>query len=197
MPEVDEKALLPPAALYAAWYDAASDASSSRDTLLSVEATPDEEKGLRRQPPQQAGRNHRAPIVVVFCIVVVLSAFSAGHARVNRRNAYHGRGLLPLTMDHIFNGTLAVEAVQPIDWLAEAGDGVYSMRTSSHGIDLHDLKSNTTRTLVEGGAVLGRDGQPLDWRGFSMSADGRFVLMNVNWVKVRSTPHGRAVLTIQ
>lgn len=50
-------------------------------------------------------------------------------------------------MDHLFNGTFSVKS-QRLDWVKEAGDGVYSTRTHEGDIVLEDVTRNRTRLVL-------------------------------------------------
>ncbi|GEM07683.1 dipeptidyl aminopeptidase [Rhodotorula toruloides] len=88
-----------------------------------------------------------------------------------------------MSLDELRNGTFWTEKVD-IEWLAEAGDGVYSQKTSSGSILLTDLNANSSRILVEGDDVRDGRGRKLDWARFKLSADGKVVLFNTDWTKV-------------
>lgn len=181
--DYSEKALLPPRQLYQDGLDDSSSTSSIDDALER-----DEEKGLlspAAASPLATSTAPRSTIVVLLVTIAALAAFGAGHSQV-RRNAYRGHGSRPITLDHIFNGTFAIDYGPSIDWLAEAGDGVYAERTSANDIVLHDLAGNETRTLVQGSEVRDRNGEKLRWRDFSLSADAQFILFSSRWTKVRS-----------
>ncbi|BGO91105.1 Dipeptidyl peptidase 4 [Rhodotorula toruloides] len=88
-----------------------------------------------------------------------------------------------MSLDELRNGTFWTEKVE-IEWLAEAGDGVYSQKTHSGSILLTDLNANSSRILVEGNDVRDPRGRKLDWAQFKLSADGKVVLFNTDWTKV-------------
>ncbi|BGP31575.1 Dipeptidyl peptidase 4 [Rhodotorula toruloides] len=88
-----------------------------------------------------------------------------------------------MSLDELRNGTFWTDKVE-IEWLAEAGDGVYSQKTSSGSILLTDLNANLSRILVEGEEVRDPRGRKLDWAQFKLSADGQVVLFNTDWTKV-------------
>ncbi|GAA5916914.1 hypothetical protein JCM5296_000616 [Sporobolomyces johnsonii] len=89
--------------------------------------------------------------------------------------------LKKITREHLANGTFWTEEVQ-LDWLAEAGDGVYSQRTEDGSILLTDINKNETRLLVDGNNI--RDGrEKLEWARFKVSADLKFILFDTDWTK--------------
>lgn len=77
------------------------------------------------------------------------------------------------------DGTFSVQT-ESIDWLPEAGDGVYSYRQGNGDIMLHDLNTNETRTLVKGADVLDDMGFQLDYQSFQVSSDLRYILFGTD-----------------
>ena len=86
----------------------------------------------------------------------------------------------------VFNGTFRANK-RSIDWLAEAGDGVYAYASPEHDIvlesfdNLSGLTSQasgnlTSRVLVRGEDVKGSDGSKLGWVDWSVSADMKFMI---------------------
>ncbi|CEQ43140.1 SPOSA6832_05038, partial [Sporobolomyces salmonicolor] len=97
------------------------------------------------------------------------------------RHTFRGEGLKTITREHLANGTFWTEEVQ-LDWLAEAGDGVYSQRAEDGSILLTDINKNETRLLVDGNNI--RDGrEKLEWVRFKVSADLKFILFDTDWTK--------------
>ncbi|KAM0756671.1 hypothetical protein T439DRAFT_321362 [Meredithblackwellia eburnea MCA 4105] len=114
-------------------------------------------------------------------IFVLLFTFLASHL-FSGKHTFHGQGLSPITFEHIKNGTFAVERVS-LDWLAEAGDGVFSYRTDEGDIILQDVSKNTTSVLVKGANVKDEFGAQLDWWNFKVSADLKYIIFDAEWTK--------------
>lgn len=65
-----------------------------------------------------------------------------------------------------------------------AGDGIFSTRENGD-IVLRDLRTNTSRVLVERKNVKDEHGSPLYWSSWKLSADMKYVLVKTDDRKVR------------
>ncbi|GAA5838075.1 hypothetical protein JCM9279_004119 [Rhodotorula babjevae] len=119
--------------------------------------------------------------IVGFLFVAFLS--SSVLSAATGTNRYRGTGLKHITRDELANGTFWPEGVE-LEWVAEAGDGVFSQRTDDGSIVLTDLSANSTRTLVNGSEIQDENGDKLAWSRFKLSADMRFLLLDSDWTKV-------------
>lgn len=97
-------------------------------------------------------------LVSLSAIIGMVAAFTYSGA-----SSYHAPGVKKITMDHVFNGTFAIESetlrwvpegrhilcyeVTRLDGIPAAGDGVFSI-DSDGSIMLVDLKTNNSRSLV-------------------------------------------------
>ncbi|GAA5973880.1 hypothetical protein JCM21900_004734 [Sporobolomyces salmonicolor] len=121
--------------------------------------------------------------VSAFLLFILFSGLLLSHllSPSTGRHTFRGEGLKTITREHLANGTFWTEEVQ-LDWLAEAGDGVYSQRTEDGSILLTDINKNETRLLVDGNNI--RDGrEKLEWMRFKVSADLKFILFDTDWTK--------------
>lgn len=80
-----------------------------------------------------------------LCVLAATIGFLA--ARSYRGTSFKTKGPNRITMDHIFNGTFRVES-SDLHWVAEAGDGVFSV-TDGFDLNLVDLATNTTTRLMK------------------------------------------------
>ena len=135
----------------------------------------------------------------IFLVAALLLTLLSTHIFRNSAHTFHGAQLTPITMAHLRNGTFAVER-KTLDWLAEAGDGVYSWRTDQGDIWLGDVsEGGVDRVLVNGSSVLDvsvvvalsrrelmnfavsqTDGSQLAWSTFKVSADLKYILFGVD-----------------
>ncbi|KAH6915679.1 dipeptidyl-peptidase [Coprinopsis sp. MPI-PUGE-AT-0042] len=90
-------------------------------------------------------------------------------------------GLKKFTMDHIFNGTFSAQS-QSVRWVPEAGDGVFSVSSSS-SINLVDLKTNQTTTLVNWSDIKDQNGTPLVIADWQVSPDMKSILVKADYRK--------------
>ncbi|GAA5940217.1 hypothetical protein JCM1841_004894 [Sporobolomyces salmonicolor] len=121
--------------------------------------------------------------VSAFLLFLLFSGLLLSHllSPSTGRHTFRGEGLKTITREHLANGTFWTEEVQ-LDWLAEAGDGVYSQRAEDGSILLTDINKNETRLLVDGNNI--RDGrEKLEWVRFKVSADLKFILFDTDWTK--------------
>ena len=131
--------------------------------------------------PSCRAQNRLLLPTVLILLLVLLAAFFAGHSAVSpsvKGTAYAGKKKL-ITLEDVLYGKFGVEE-SSIDWLAEAGDGVYSYRSADGSIMLHDIGKNTTSMLVKHADVRGEMGVQLDWQTFSVSHDLRYILFSVD-----------------
>lgn len=158
-------------------------------------------------------------------LITILAMTFFGSRVFAGQHTFRGKGLKPITIDHVANGTFAVDR-KYLNWMAEgpplrvgtcgkvadthdraAGDGVYSYYTSDGSIILEDVATETTRVLVKGEDILDvrwaladssapllggsshlqSDGEPLKWDGFKVSADLKYILLQVDYEKVAVT----------
>ncbi|KAG8908597.1 hypothetical protein FRB99_004885 [Tulasnella sp. 403] len=108
------------------------------------------------------------PIAVTPAVVLSIGfgAIRCGHCRK------------PLTMDHVFNGTFSVDR-HSVNWVPEAGDGIFST-TEDGNIVLRDLKTNSSRVLVERKDAKDEHGMPLAWDSWKLSADMKYLLIKTD-----------------
>jgi len=84
-------------------------------------------------------------------------------------------------MDHVFNGTFSVSRTT-IDWVPEAGDGVYSVSEGAD-IKLVDLKTNTTKVLVSSMDIKDEHGNPLNGFAWYISPNMKYILLKADYRK--------------
>ncbi|RDB18477.1 putative dipeptidyl-aminopeptidase B [Hypsizygus marmoreus] len=120
-----------------------------------------------------------AILLAVFLAFSVLIGIIAGftYSEVPR----HRPGSKKITMDHLFNGTFAIER-KSVDWVPEAGDGVFSV-LEGNDIKLVDLKTNTTKVLVSRSDVKDENGNRLDWFQWKISPDMKYILLKTGYRK--------------
>ncbi|KAF5341108.1 hypothetical protein D9611_005871 [Ephemerocybe angulata] len=115
-----------------------------------------------------------ASLVGLACIIGVFAAMAynvPGSRLLTQR----------ITMDHIFNGTFYPEQVS-LHWVPEAGDGVFS--ASSGGfIKLVDLKTNTTKNLVNFSDIRDEHNNPLSVASWQVSPDMKYILVKADYRK--------------
>ncbi|GAA5898899.1 hypothetical protein JCM5296_004413 [Sporobolomyces johnsonii] len=136
-----------------------------------------------RKTAQARRRRLLLSAVPAFLLFILFSGFLLSNliSPSTGRHTFRGEGLKKITREHLANGTFWTEEVQ-LDWLAEAGDGVYSQRTEDGSILLTDINKNETRLLVDGNNI--RDGRDkLEWARFKVSADLKFILFDTDWTK--------------
>ncbi|KAG9042892.1 hypothetical protein FS837_010276 [Tulasnella sp. UAMH 9824] len=113
-----------------------------------------------------------AALILLASMIGVLAAYSYSGSN------FLAVGRKPLTMDHIFNGTFYADRTS-LDWVAEAGDGIFSTRENGD-IVLRDLRTNTSRVLVERADVRDEHGAPLYWTSWKLSADMKYLLIKTD-----------------
>ncbi|KAJ8455895.1 hypothetical protein ONZ45_g18849 [Pleurotus djamor] len=102
-------------------------------------------------------------------------------ARSYTGSAYHTAGAQKITMDHVFNGTFYAQS-QSLRWVPEAGDGVFSIDLDGQ-ILLVDLKTNSTRTLVDNKDVKDEHNQAIYWSSWKLSPDMKYLLVKTDHKK--------------
>ncbi|GAA5856001.1 hypothetical protein JCM5353_008762 [Sporobolomyces roseus] len=118
------------------------------------------------------------PLVLLFSGYIVSNVVSPSTGL----HTFKGQGLQQITREHLANGTFWADSVQ-LNWLGEAGDGVYSQRTETGSILLVDVNKNTTRVLVDGENIRDSEGAKLEWFRFKVSADLQYILFDSDWTK--------------
>ncbi|KAG8917493.1 hypothetical protein FRC00_013547, partial [Tulasnella sp. 408] len=139
-----------------------------------------------------------AALIFLAAMIGVLAAYSYSGSN------FLATGRKPLTMDHVFNGTFYADRTS-LDWVAEgeraedlgyirrrlrnvnilpswpllAGDGIFSTRENGD-IVLRDLRTNTSRVLVERADVRDEHGTPLYWTSWKLSADMKYLLIKTD-----------------
>ncbi|KDR80915.1 hypothetical protein GALMADRAFT_241446 [Galerina marginata CBS 339.88] len=140
------------------------------------------EPSPRRHPEAERQRSSVRILAIALISLVVLAAIIgvvAGFAYSG--TSYLTPGRRRITMDHVFNGTFY--AAQPdLNWIAEAGDGVFSLSEGGY-IKLVDLKSNTTTNLIRNDDVKDDQGNPLAIREWKLSDDMKYLLVKADYRK--------------
>ncbi|KAF8585399.1 dipeptidyl aminopeptidase [Ramaria rubella] len=88
------------------------------------------------------------------------------------------RGLKHITMDHIFNNSFSVKR-QTLNWVPEAGDGVFSLNENGI-IKLTDMKTNQTTELLKHSDVRDANGKILAWGEWKLSPDMNYILVKTD-----------------
>ncbi|KAH9913079.1 dipeptidyl aminopeptidase [Epithele typhae] len=131
----------------------------------------------------------KALIIGLFSLISIAVVIGVFAARSYTGTPFRIQGVRHLTMDHMFNGTFSPH-VKSINWVPEAGDGVFAAIQGT-GINLVDLKTNTSRQLVSYSDIKDEKGLPLNWMTWSISSDMKFMLVKANHVKQwRHSSHG-------
>ncbi|KAF8815432.1 hypothetical protein BYT27DRAFT_7194435 [Phlegmacium glaucopus] len=182
--------------------DAEGSRHSSEDaesvTLLNVDKSGPSTPGRAERGDQSP---HRTDVVenkyasvrvlaMVLMSLVALAAFIGIIAGLSYDGkSYRTPGVRKITMDNIFNGTFTPSAAQ-VNWVAEAGDGVFSL--SENGlIKLVDLKTNKTTNLVSWGDITDEHGRPLAIYDWKLSPDMKYLLVKSDYQKQwRWSSHG-------
>ncbi|KAG9010682.1 hypothetical protein FRB94_010159 [Tulasnella sp. JGI-2019a] len=108
-------------------------------------------------------------LVGLASVIGVLAAWSYNGT------AFRALSLKPLTMDSVFDGTFSADR-RSLLWVPEAGDGIFSSSDGGN-IVLHDLRTNSSRTLVERNKVRNEHGATLYWSSWKLSADMKYLLI--------------------
>ncbi|KAL4251589.1 peptidase S9B family protein [Abortiporus biennis] len=116
-----------------------------------------------------------AGLVSIAALIGLFAAFSY------TGTSYQIRGTKHITMDHVFNGTFWAEK-QSLRWVPEAGDGVFAVQQEQK-IILVDLKTNTTKDLVNLPDLVDGRGFPLSMSSWELSSDMKFMLIETDHTK--------------
>ncbi|KAF7322541.1 hypothetical protein HMN09_00032600 [Mycena chlorophos] len=122
-------------------------------------------------------------LVIALASLVALSGIIgiiAAHSYVG--TTYRAPGIAKITMDHVFNGTFSPDR-KSVDWVPEAGDGVFSIYEGGY-IKLVDLKTNTTKDLVNTFDIKSPDGRTLSWADWTLSPDMKYILVKADYKKL-------------
>ncbi|KAF8141399.1 dipeptidyl aminopeptidase [Boletus edulis] len=119
-------------------------------------------------------------LVYSLASLVFLSACIGVFAATNLYygKPYHASRERKIALDHIFNGTFS-KHVQDLHWIPEAGDGVFSTRQNGQ-IQLVDLKTNTTTSLVSFADIRDENGQVIYSTSWKLSPDMKYILVKAN-----------------
>ncbi|PPQ68381.1 hypothetical protein CVT25_007919 [Psilocybe cyanescens] len=120
-----------------------------------------------------------AIILISLVSLAALIGVIAGFAYSGK--SYITPGRRRITMDHIFNGTFWPRQPE-LNWVAEAGDGVFSLSEGGY-IKLVDLKSNTTTNLIRTADVKDEHGTSLWIRNWKLSDDMKYLLVKTDYRK--------------
>ncbi|EJC99985.1 dipeptidyl aminopeptidase [Fomitiporia mediterranea MF3/22] len=140
--------------------------------------------GLRLGGPKRRPNTLRCLLITLVSLMVMAILIGILAAYTYTGTAFAPmRGTRPLTMDHVFNGTFYAQHAT-LRWVPEAGDGVYAEQDFKRSvITLVDLKTNTTRDLVNLGDVKNEQGLPLATVEWKLSPDMKYLLMKANYLK--------------
>ncbi|MBW0489795.1 hypothetical protein O181_029510 [Austropuccinia psidii MF-1] len=116
-------------------------------------------------------------LILLFLISFLLSSSKLKHDFIS--NSFQVDKKIPL--NDIFNGKFSVDR-HSIDWLKEAGDGVY-YEINLDGIILFDLKTNSTQTLVTSDQLVEPNGNSIHPTSFTVSSDLRYILITSDFRK--------------
>ncbi|KAJ7230529.1 dipeptidyl aminopeptidase [Mycena pura] len=164
-------------------FDAPSSDESEDDTLL--EKGPPASPGIAERGNSLSQRRPTSLrlLVIALASLVALSGIIgiiAAHSYVG--TTYRAPGVRKITMNHIFNGTFIPEK-RSLDWVPEAGDGVFS--TVEDGfVKLVDLKTNTTTNLVYMSDVKNQNGLSFYWASWKLSPDMKYILVETDHKKL-------------
>ncbi|KAJ7089745.1 dipeptidyl aminopeptidase [Mycena belliarum] len=158
--------------------DGPFDAPSSDEDEALLEKAPGSpgvaERGL--PPPQRRDSSLRLLLISLAALVTLsgIIGIVAAHSYVG--TTYRAPGVRKITMDHVYNGTFAVD-YRSLAWVPEAGDGVFS--TFEDGFfKLVDLKTNTTKNLVDTKDMKNpTNGLALSWADWKLSPDMKYILV--------------------
>ncbi|KAG1771459.1 dipeptidyl aminopeptidase [Suillus occidentalis] len=122
-------------------------------------------------------------LIISLASLVFLSATIGLFAATSLYNGktYRLPGARKVSLDHIFNGTFTA-IWESVDWVPEAGDGVFSIFHNGQ-IQLVDLKSNTTTDLVSIMDIKDDEGNTIHWREWKLSPDMTYILVKADYLK--------------
>ncbi|KAF8159267.1 dipeptidyl aminopeptidase [Crassisporium funariophilum] len=155
--------------------------------LLSGPSSPGraESGGQSPRRPAEVVQKHSSMrfLAIVLISLVSLSAvigIIAGFTYSGQ--SYHIPGMRRITMDHLFNGTFWAHPVN-LNWVAEAGDGVFSQISDGGHMQLVDLKTHTTTNLLATLDVKDEHGNPLAIWNWQLSDDMNYLLIKTDYRK--------------
>ncbi|KAH0583152.1 hypothetical protein H2248_011035 [Termitomyces sp. 'cryptogamus'] len=119
--------------------------------------------------------------VLLFIIILGASFIGYSAARSYKTAVIYRTGTQKLNMDHIFNGTFAVDHVS-VNWVPEAGDGVFSLFEYGD-LKLVDLKTKSTKVLVSSRDIKNEKGKQLAWSSWELSPDMKYILLRADYRK--------------
>lgn len=106
------------------------------------------------KPPSKRRRPRALVLALVGILLLAASLGSLGASTFSAPGFTKQGGQRHMTLDHVFNGTFSARS-QRIDWVKEAGDGVFSTQNREGDIFLEDAGANgTRRMLVNASEVL-------------------------------------------
>ncbi|KII86043.1 hypothetical protein PLICRDRAFT_44497 [Plicaturopsis crispa FD-325 SS-3] len=120
-------------------------------------------------------------VVTLISLVILAGCIGVFAAKSYTGTSYRVPGAQRITMDHVFNGTFAAHR-QSLNWVAEAGDGVFSISQDGY-IKLVDLKTNSTKVLVDTRDIKDESGNTLHYSNWQLSADMKYILVKANYKK--------------
>ncbi|KAF8075245.1 dipeptidyl aminopeptidase [Lyophyllum atratum] len=119
---------------------------------------------------------------ILLAAVLLLSAVvGIIAAQTYKGTPQHRPGTRKFTIDHVFNGTFNAQR-KTINWVQEAGDGVYSVFEAGD-LKLVDLKTNTTKVLVSSKDIKDQKGNLLMWYAWDLSPDMKYILLKADYRK--------------
>ncbi|KAK7022892.1 Dipeptidyl peptidase 4 [Paramarasmius palmivorus] len=95
-------------------------------------------------------------------------------------------------MDALYNGTFYADRVS-VEWVAEAGDGVFSVDNGTHItlVDLNKPEAERTSVLVDKRDLKDEQGRQLNINGWWLSPSSTHILLRADWLKQwRHSSHG-------
>lgn len=134
---------------------------------------------------RNASKRHSRTFLIALLSIIATAALIGFLSASGFRAPVYGRkgGDKHITLDHLMNGTFA-ERVKRVDWVKEAGDGVYSTRTAEGHILLEDVARNRSQTvLVNATDVVDADGNQLWFQDWRLSADMKYILLKRDYRK--------------
>ncbi|KAG2359215.1 dipeptidyl peptidase IV N-terminal region-domain-containing protein [Suillus spraguei] len=122
-------------------------------------------------------------LIISLTSLVFLSASIGLFAATSLYNGqtYRLPGARKISLDHIFNATFMVSR-KGVDWVPEAGDGVFSVFQNGQ-IQLVDLKSNKTTDLVSVMDIKDDEGNVIYWTDWKLSPDMSYILVKADHLK--------------
>ncbi|EGG01205.1 dipeptidyl aminopeptidase IV [Melampsora larici-populina 98AG31] len=137
---------------------------------------------LSRFKHQHTTRPLRIPLILItitISTIILIIIFSASFSSIQEPPPHKKK--TSFTFQDTVSGIYNAER-KSISWLREAGDGVYSDITA-HGIELHDLKSKTTKLLLSQSDIRTPNGKSINYKSFTVSSDLRYVMLKSDIIK--------------